>query len=48
MENDNMVCAKCNSRIGEHEMCVTLSNGRKICEACIFEALSDKHAEARP
>ena len=37
-------CMNCGSVIGESGMCVTLSNGKRICEQCIMEAMNDRHA----
>lgn len=38
-------CAKCGGIITDHEVSVTLSSGKKICQACIWEAMKDKYGQ---
>ena len=38
-------CAKCGGIITDHEVSVTLSSGKRICETCIMEAMKDKYGD---
>ena len=38
-------CAKCGGIITDHEVSVTLSSGKKICQTCIWEAMKDKYGQ---